>query len=145
MLGPVMRQVEDGLEITAEQGGGCVLLRAAERPWNDEVLDFLCEIGDAGVRATTAIRTLDGDGLTSWTTDLAQSYQGWEGVRSWRSLEHDLRIDASHDGRGHVSLRFVVRGPRGYEPDAWEASVCVNLDAGEDMRRLAAEIAAFLA
>ena len=109
------------------------------------MLDFLCEINDAGVRATTAIRMLDGDGLTSWATELAQSYCGWEGVRSWKSLEHDLGIDASRDGRGHVSLRFVVRGPRGYEPDAWEASVCVNLDAGEDMRRLAAEIAAFLA
>ena len=140
-----MRQVEDGLEITAEQGRGYVLLHAAERPWNDEVLDFLCEISDTGVRATTAIRTLDGDGLTSWATELAQFYQGWEGVRSWKSLEQDLHIDASHDGCGHVSLRFVVRGPRGYEPDAWEASVCVNLDAGEDMRRLAAEIAAFLA
>jgi len=51
----------------------------------------------------------------------------------------------SDEVRGRVSLRFVVRGPRGYEADAWEASVSVNLDAGEDMRRLSAEIAAFLA
>jgi hypothetical protein len=144
MLVQVMRQLEDGIEITAEPGGGCVLLRAAERPWNDEVLDFLCEISDVGVSATRAIRTLDGDSLTSWAAELAESYSGWDGVRSWKSLEQDLRIDAIHDRLGHVSLRFVVRGPRGYERDAWEASVCVNLDAGEDMRRLAAEIAAFL-
>jgi hypothetical protein len=39
----------------------------------------------------------------------------------------------------------LVRRARGYEPDAWEASVCVNLDAGEDMRHLAAELATFLA
>ncbi len=140
-----MRQLDDGIEITAQPGRGCVLLRVAERPWNDEVLDFLCEISDAGIRATSAIRTLDGDGLASWAAELAESYRGWDGLRSWKSLERDLRIDATNDGRGHVSLRFVVRGPRGYEPDAWEASACVDFDAGEDMRRLAAEIAAFLA
>lgn len=139
-----MKQLEDGFEISAEPGRGYVRLRAAERPWNDEVLDFRCEISDVGVSATTAIRTLDGDALASWAAELAESYPGWDGVRSWKSQEHDLRIDAMHDRRGHVSLRFVVRGPRGYESDAWEASVGVTLDAGEDMRHLAAELASFL-
>ncbi|MEV6816345.1 DUF6228 family protein [Micromonospora sp. NPDC051296] len=69
-----------------------------------------------------------------------QSFYGWDGVRSWQSLERDLRIDATHDGRGHVSLRSVIRGPRGCEPGAWEASVVVTLDSGEDMRRLVAEL-----
>jgi hypothetical protein len=73
-------------------------------------------------------------------TDLADAYRGWDGVRTWESLEHDLRMEATHDGRGHVSLRFVIRGPQAYEPDAWEASVVVTLDAGEDMRRLTAEL-----
>ncbi|GIF23969.1 hypothetical protein BJ973_004583 [Actinoplanes tereljensis] len=106
------------------------------------MLDFLCEISDVGVTAAKVVRTLDGDSLASWVAELADSYPGWDGVRSWKSLERELRIDATHDRRGHVSLRFVVRGPRGYERDAWEASACVNLDAGEDMRHLAAEIAA---
>jgi len=51
-----MRQLEDGIEVTAEPGRGRILLRAAERPWNDEVLDFLCEISDAGVSATATVR-----------------------------------------------------------------------------------------
>ena len=140
----VMRQVDDGVEITAEPGRGRVLLLAFDRPWNDEVLDFRCEFSDAGVSASRMVRTLGGDGLPAWVAELAESFTGWDGVRSWRSLEHDLRIDATHDGSGHVSLRFVVRGPRGYEPDAWEASVCVHLDAGEDMRRLAADLTALL-
>ncbi|MFG1834276.1 DUF6228 family protein [Micromonospora chersina] len=55
-------------------------------------------------------------------------------------MEHDLRIVATHDRRGHVNLRFVIRGPRGFDPSAWEASVMVTLDAGEDMRRLVAEL-----
>ena len=41
-----MRQLDDGIEITAEPGLRCVLLHVADRPWNDEVLDFLCEISD---------------------------------------------------------------------------------------------------
>ncbi|MDI6105593.1 DUF6228 family protein [Actinoplanes sp. NEAU-A12] len=141
----MLTQLDDGFEITAEPGRGRVRLRAVERPWNDEVLDFLCEIEDAGISATGAIRTLGGDSLPAWTAELAESYVGWDGVRSWRSLEHDLRIDATHDRRGHVSLRFAVRGPRGYEADAWEASACVQLDAGEDTKRFAAEVATFLA
>jgi hypothetical protein len=37
-------------------------------------------------------------------------------------------------------VRFIIRGPRGYEPGAWEASVVVTPDASEDMRSLVAEL-----
>ncbi|MEU5726753.1 DUF6228 family protein [Micromonospora sp. NPDC047738] len=140
MLFPVLRQLDDGVEITAEAGLGPVCLHCAERPWNDEVLDLRCELADDGVSAVTWVRTFNGDGVVSWAADLAESYEGWDGVRAWGSLEHDLRIDATHDLRGQVNLRFVIRGPRGYDPSAWEASVMVTLDAGEDMQRLVAEL-----
>lgn len=140
MLGFVLRQLDDGVEITGEPGRGSVRLRCPHRPWDDVVLDFRCEVADSGVNAATWVRTLDGDGVVAWVASLAESFSGWDGTRTWESLDHDLRIDATHDGRGHVSLRFVIRGPRGYEPGAWEASVVVTLDAGEDMRRLAAEL-----
>ena len=133
--------MDDGVEITAGPWRGSVRLRRPDRPWNDLVLDFQCELTDTGLNAATWVRTLDGDGIVSWTASLAESFHGWDGVRSWESLEQDLRIDAMHDGLGHVSLRFVIRGPRGYEPGAWEASVMVTLDAGEDMRSLVAELA----
>ena len=99
------------------------------------MLDLRWEFADNGLTAEASVPTLDGDGITSWMAALAQSYRGWQGVRRWESVEHDACIEATHDGRGHVSLRFVLRGPRGYEPHAWEASVSVTLDAGEDMRR----------
>ncbi|MGC1211525.1 MAG: DUF6228 family protein [Micromonospora sp.] len=140
MLFPMLRRLDDGVEIFAEAGSAAVRLRSAERPWDDEVLDLRCELADDGVSAVTWVRTLHGDGIVSWAADLAESYQGWDGVRGWESLENDLRIDATHDRRGHVSLRFVIRGPRGYDPGGREASVMVVLDAGEDMRRLVAEL-----
>ncbi|MFI7578210.1 DUF6228 family protein [Micromonospora sp. NPDC049497] len=140
MLFPVLRQLDDGVEITAEAGRGSARLRSAERPWHDEVLDLRCELADDGVSAVTWVRTVNGDGTMSWAADLAESYEGWVGVRAWESREHDLRINATHDRRGHVNLRLVIRGPRGHDPSAWEASVVVTLDAGEDMRRPVAEL-----
>jgi hypothetical protein len=84
-------------------------------------------------------------GLAAWATTLAGMYAGWDGDRTWESLEHDARIQARHDGRGHVTLRFVLRGPRGYDRNAWEASVTVTVDAEEDMRSLARDLDTFIA
>jgi hypothetical protein len=68
-----LTQSEDGLEITAEPGRGCVRVSVVEPPWNDEVLDFTYEIEDAGVRATRAIRTLNGDSPPAWTAEQRDS------------------------------------------------------------------------
>jgi hypothetical protein len=90
------------------------------------------------------VRTIEGDGLVGWLADVAESFRGWQETRSWESLECDARIHATHDGRGHVTLRFAIRGPHAYQPDAWESAVSITLDAGEDMRTFAREIESFL-
>jgi hypothetical protein len=140
----VYRAVEDGIELVADDGQARVRLLSPERPFADEFVDFRVELQDLGLHAVTAVRTIAGDGLASWSKTLADSYAGWEGERSWESLERDARIHARHDGRGHVTLRFVIRGPREYDEAAWEASVSVNLDAGEDMRGLARNLEGFV-
>lgn len=138
------RALDDGIEIVADADGARVRLLAPQRPFADEFLDFRVELRDLGLNAATGVRTIGGDGLVSWTRMLADSFAGWDGEQSWESLERDARIHARHDGRGHVTLRFVIRGPRVYDEAAWEASVSVNLDAGEDMSGLAREIEAFV-
>lgn len=70
----MLRQLDDGVELTAEGQRGSVSLRRVERPWNDEVLDLRCELADDGVSATTLVRTFNGDGIVAWATDLAESY-----------------------------------------------------------------------
>jgi hypothetical protein len=136
--------LDDGVELVADGGRARVRLLAPQRPFSDEFLDFRVELQDIGLNAATAVRTIEGDGLASWAGTLADSYAGWDGEQSWESLDRDVRIDARHDGRGHVVLRFAIRGPRAYDETAWEASVSVNLDAGEDMRGLAREIEVFV-
>jgi uncharacterized protein DUF6228 len=51
---------------------------------------------------------------------------------------------AVHDGIGHLRLRVTLSG-RGWDADAWTASVTLRFDAGEDMRALAGNVARFLA
>ena len=140
----VYRALDDGIELVADDGQARVRLLAPQRPFADEFVDFRVELQGLGLKAATGVRTIEGDGLASWAKTLADSYAGWDGEQSWESLERDARIHARHDGRGHVTLRFVIRGPLAYDEAAWEASFSVNLDAGEDMRGLAQEIEDFV-
>lgn len=141
----VFHVIEDGVELTDEVGHVRVRLRDSHRPWSDEIIDFTAELLHGGLTAANGVRTIQGDGLAEWLTELAQSFSGWSGRRSWQSLERDLTIHGIHDGRGHVTLIFAARGPVGYRADAWEATVATALDAGEDMRNFADEVRAFLA
>jgi hypothetical protein len=39
-----------------------------------------------------------GDGLDSFLASLAADWQGWEGTRTWNTLEHGMSIEANHEG-----------------------------------------------
>jgi hypothetical protein len=93
--------------------------------------------------ASTGIETLNGDGLDDWWQDLADSFRGWEGEKTWESLEHDASLSARHDRTGHVTVRVTLRGPLGYEPD-WGASATFAFDAGEELSRVASEVSEFM-
>jgi hypothetical protein len=73
-------------------------------------------------------------GLPRYFAELAQSWRGWEGVKAWESPEHDLTIEATFTPGGHDRLRFIARnGPI----PTWKASVEVDVEAGEEMARIA--------
>lgn len=64
-----------------------------------------------------------------------------EGARHWQSLESQLRIEAVHDGRGHVTLLFRLRdGPCG---DSWDLAVPFTVEAGAEMLALVGTIETF--
>jgi Family of unknown function (DUF6228) len=69
--------------------------------------------------------------------DFAGSLQG---TRTYESLEHDMRLTATHDG--HVQL--VVQLRETMVPDGWSATAVVQLDLGEEMTRAAGDVAALL-
>ncbi|MFI7117380.1 DUF6228 family protein [Amycolatopsis sp. NPDC049868] len=81
--------------------------------------------------------------------DLAEFFQrhvddwrGWDGVRTWESLECDLKIDASHQ-HGHVQLRVTIQR---FQPDwgneGWTATGDLTIEPGEQLSQVAQEIKA---
>jgi Family of unknown function (DUF6228) len=80
------------------------------------------------------------DSLADFFTGLAADWRRWEGERVYESLEHDLRFAAVHDG--HVRLN--VRLWQSSDPQGWSVETRLALGPGEELARVAAELAAFI-
>ncbi|MGW1376986.1 DUF6228 family protein [Streptomyces sp. NPDC002446] len=112
------------------------------RPFGDDpTLDFLVRARGPWGSIETVVRTWEGDGLDMFLSSLAEDFRGWEGARTWRSLEHDLTLSAEHRPGGYVHLTWGIhdRPPS----EEWRFETTTVHAAGEDMRNLAAEIQMF--
>lgn len=121
-----------------------ILLSEATRPYGDDpTLDFLVKAHGSWVSIETSVRTWDGDGLAAFLSSLAEDFRGWNGARTWRSLERDLTVSAEHRARGYVHLRWGIhdRPPS----EEWYFETTTVHAAGEEMRNLADEMHTFLA
>jgi hypothetical protein len=69
--------------------------------------------------------------------ELASSWRGWQGVKTWLSLEGELEIQATSDSTGHVTLLFKVPA---YAAGglSWSAQCSVVVEAGQ-LERVAQE------
>jgi hypothetical protein len=109
---------------------------------DDPVLDFLVRAQGEWVSVEVSVRTLRGDGLDSFLVELAEDFRGWEGVRTWRSLERGLTLAAEHGSGGYVHLRWGLQGRP--PSDVWRFESTTVHAAGEEMRNLATELPACL-
>ncbi len=66
--------------------------------------------------------------LGEWFGALAADWRGWDGQRTWHSIEGTLRLTATHDGLGTVLL-YVHLKRSTCEAD-WAIDGPVWLDAG---------------
>ena len=80
------------------------------------------------------------DELVAFFNGLAADWRGWQGERTYESLEHDLRLTAAHDGHVHLLVQRQETSGR----DEWSATGVVQLDPGEEMTRAAEDVAALL-
>ena len=69
--------------------------------------------------------------LVGFFRELAADWRGWRGERIYESMEHELRLTASHDG--HV--RIAVQLHRSNLPEEWSASGAFSVDPGEELTR----------
>jgi len=76
----------------------------------------------------------------AWFSDLANLWTGWEGERTWESIEHGLRLSAVHDRRGHVKLDVTLRS--GFWENDWLVRATVQVEAGQ-LERMARHAASF--
>ncbi|MDO0933778.1 DUF6228 family protein [Streptomyces sp. DG2A-72] len=79
------------------------LSRSFPEERDDLMRDFLATAQGESVRIEVMVRTWDGDGLDVFLAELAEEFRGWNGIRTWRSLEDDLTLTAEHAG-SHVRL-----------------------------------------
>jgi hypothetical protein len=79
-----------------------------------------------------------GAGPAAFFQLLADDWGGWEGERSWSSLEGHLVVKAKHDGKGlilcEVTIGTVI-------PPTWSLTAEMTFGAGANMEEIAASIA----
>jgi hypothetical protein len=82
----------------------------------------------------------DCDFLVDLFESLARDWRGWEGERSWSSIEGEFSIAAGTTKAGHVTLALTLR--HNDFKDHWRLDVSVFTEAGQ-LERIAREIATF--
>ncbi len=116
-------------------------------PYGDgHVWRMVTEIHDGQLTAVTDA-CLDGQvtTLAGFVAELAADWRGWPGVRRWQSLEGELELDARHDGRAQVGLGVTLRPSGSDVADMhWSARAVLVLEAGEELSRLATDLAELL-
>jgi hypothetical protein len=77
------------------------------------------------------------ESLSRYFAGLADAWRGWSGGRTYESLEGDLYIVATHNGRVHLEVRlaqFTV-------VDGWRVQTHLTIDAGEELSQAARDLA----
>jgi|HubBroStandDraft_6_1064221.scaffolds.fasta_scaffold1126627_1 hypothetical protein len=122
-----------------DPSGSMIQIWGSREPGYNEYgfVDFRVAITGAGLDAESSVQTME-DGLPnlrSFFRDLAADWRGLNGDSAWEAIEHDLTIEGRHDPLGHVLLTFVLR--ENYKPRAWQVRATVQLEAGEEMTKVA--------
>lgn len=79
-------------------------------------------------------------GLAVYFETLAESWRGWDGEQVFESIEHDLRIVATHDGHVHLEVRLW----ESTEPRGWQVRAELRIDAGEQLASASRDVAALV-
>lgn len=90
-------------------------------------------VGDH-VRMEQQVLLLGATEIPRFFRGLDGDFRGWDGERTWHSLEPELRVSALHDRHVHLHWELTYRP---YDDASWSFSTTTRHDAGEDMRRLA--------
>ena len=123
------------VEIRSCQGRRC--LRFHDHRGDDFVVSVLGDGPEASIRVWGYT---DCDLLVDLFESISLDWRGWQGDRSWSSIEGEFRIAASTTKAGKITLAIELANNDG--EDDWRLSVPIFTEAGQ-LERIAREIAAF--
>ena len=85
--------------VKSSSGAAELRLEAIER------YHYLAALRDTGLDAVAKVYHHGaGDGLAEFIAGIAADWRGWEGSRSWESVEGTFALDAESDRTGHITL-----------------------------------------
>jgi hypothetical protein len=83
-------------------------------------------------------------GLAKFLSDLADAWQGFDGVREFATMEGDLTVACRYDGKGAVECVVSLVRPS-WNPPSWTVSVDIDIGAGAHLERIARDSEEFFA
>ena len=102
---------------------------------------WIAELSGHGVSARRRVYAYRPHGGFDGTfKEMSAAWRGWEGEKTWRSLESELQIVSTHDGLGHVKIAVELR--MNSKAD-WRVRGVLVVEAGQ-LDGLAAEAEEFL-
>lgn len=126
------------VEVISIEGYRLILRPSQRATAEGEPWSLFAELDNGHGRASTAVWDLGTD-LADFLGGLARDWRGWDGERSYSSLEGELDITARHDGLGRIQL---VVGIGGLSPPAWRFETEMMLGAGAHAETIANDVAA---
>jgi Family of unknown function (DUF6228) len=129
-------------EVTLEGVNGRSLsLRLDSAPDADAVWRYVARLSLPEGTVTSEVWDI-GPGLAAFFRDVASSWQGFDGVKEYGSLEGQLLLSCRHDGVGTVECTVTLCHQA---PPKWLFQADLQFGAGAHLERLAGEIEEFVA
>jgi hypothetical protein len=121
----------DSFEILSVHGGGKLeLVGTIPRGLTGyEGFELVASLVSPHLAAHVRVYDVQPQSWAEFFAELAQHWRGWKGAKERESLEHHLRIVATADSLGHISLRVHLRDMLS---DAnWRAEDVITVEAGQ--------------
>jgi hypothetical protein len=132
--------------LIGDPDGNVVEIRGPVYRWTDgyPFVDFTVKLKSEQMCASRIVRIANTPtmNVAGFFAELADDWRGVTPRRTWQSLEHEMSIDVERDSFGHLFLPFTLRDHRDRRSE-WEASVTVDVEAGEQADRLRRDLDAF--
>jgi hypothetical protein len=131
-----------GVEVTlTAENGRTLRLDSVERGGDGRIDSFQVTLTFPGGAATATVHEY-GTVLPNFFRELADAWRGFDGVKSFASLEGELSIEAHHDGLGTVYCEVSLGQPW---PPEWTLSLVLDFGAGAHLETIARDVEELLA